>query len=75
MNATLSRYYTPPSKAVERWSVQWLYAFQCWDSAQKRRATLAGQLRSIRKQYGTAEATAFRNRLIYIGVYPLKKAS
>jgi hypothetical protein len=63
--------YVPKDQTYYRWMVDWLYEGDIrWSSPRK---NLAYQLRVIRKLDGNDEAAKFRDWLLWIGSYPVKR--
>ena len=69
MAAILGR-WTPPNRSIERWAIDWLAVSERWSSPRK---YLAEQLRYVRLNHGTHEASEFRNYLLWLSLYPIKK--
>jgi hypothetical protein len=69
MTAILGR-WTPPNQGVWGWCIDWRMASGCWTSPRKH---LAEQLRYLRLNHGTHEASEFRNYLLWLSLYPIKK--
>lgn len=62
--------YTPPNKGIAAWSIDWLHGFL----GTSPRYHLAQQLRYIHRAHGAHEAKEFRDYLLWIGVYPVRRA-
>lgn len=56
-------------RRVMRWVREWVYRGS-WHAG---RPELAAQLRLLRKHYGNSVAAWFRNHLLWVGSYPVKR--
>lgn len=68
MSAITGR-WSPPNKGIQGWAIDWLHGASCSSP----RFHLANQLTYIRKAHGPHEASEFRNYLLWLGVYPVKR--
>ena len=56
-------------RRVMRWVGEWVHRGS-WHAG---RPELAAQLRLLRKRYNNSVATGFRNHLLWVGCYPVKR--
>jgi len=70
--AAIKGNWIAPNSGVASWGVDWLHGPTRWSSPRKH---LTEQLRYLRTNRGNHEAREFRNYLLWLGVYPVKKQS
>ena len=70
MGLAITGLYRPPNKGIGQWTIDWLHCAARWTSP---RYYLSQQLRYIRDAHGAREAKEFRNYLLWLGVYPVRR--
>ena len=61
--------YRAPSQTQRDWAGHWLHRWSGWETSDQRHM-LVLQLLRLRRWYGMADASEFRNYLLWLGVYP-----